>query len=129
MWRKLSFLAVLYFTQGLPYGFQIIALPVYLRAEGASLQSIGLASALSLPWMLKFFWGPAVDRYGSQRFGRRRSWIVPLQILLMVTCLVTGFLEPSATLGVLVAMVLAMNLAASSMDVAVDGLADRKSVV
>lgn len=123
MWRKLSLLAVLYFVQGLPYGFQIIALPVYLRAEGVSLAGIGLASALSLPWMLKFVWGPAVDRYGSPRFGRRRSWIVPLQVLLMLACLAAGWVEPSQGLVVLVAMVLAMNLAASSMDVAVDGLA------
>ena len=123
MWRKLSLLAVLYFVQGLPYGFQIIALPVYLRAEGMSLAGIGLASALSLPWMLKFVWGPAVDRYGSPRFGRRRSWIVPLQIVLMLACLGAGWVEPSRGLVMLVAMVLAMNLAASSMDVAVDGLA------
>lgn len=123
MWRKLSLLAVLYFVQGLPYGFQIIALPVYLRAEGMSLAGIGLASALSLPWMLKFVWGPAVDRYGSPRFGRRRSWIVPLQVVLMLACLGAGWVEPSRGLVMLVAMVLAMNLAASSMDVAVDGLA------
>lgn len=123
MARKLLLLSVLYFVQGLPYGFQIIALPVYLRELGLSLTQIGLASALSLPWMLKFVWGPAVDRYGSHRFGRRRSWIVPLQLCLAMSCALAAFVEPSQGLTLLVLLVLLMNLCASTMDVAVDGLA------
>lgn len=121
--HKLFVLSVLYFVQGLPYGFQLVALPVYLRAEGLSLTGIGLASVLSLPWSLKVIWGPAVDRYGSERLGRRRSWILPLQAALGVVCVVAAFVEPSAGLTALVVLVLAMNLFASTLDVAVDGLA------
>ncbi len=120
---KLFMLSVLYFVQGLPYGFQAIALPTYLRAEGLSLTAIGFAGALSLPWVFKVVWGPAVDRYGSRRFGRRRSWIVPLQIALAAACAAAAFIPPSAGLGILLATVFAMNLFASTMDVAVDGLA------
>lgn len=121
--RKLAILSVLYFVQGLPYGFQVMALPVYLRAEGVSLASIGLASFLSLPWSIKIFWGPLVDRYGSRRFGRRRSWIMPLQIALALACAAASLIRPGGDLAFLVACVLAMNLFASAMDVAVDGLA------
>ena len=120
---KLWILACLYFVQGLPYGFQLTALPVYLRAEGVSLAGIGMAGALSLPWVLKVVWGPAVDRFGSQSFGRRRSWILPLQVLLMLSCLAASMVEPGRGLIVLLSLVLAMNLFASTMDVAVDGLA------
>lgn len=120
---KLFVLSVLYFVQGLPYGFQLIALPVYLRAEGVSLVNIGLASALALPWSFKVLWGPLVDRYGSQRVGRRRSWILPLQALLGAVCALAAFVEPSRGLTVLLVLVLAMNLFASTLDVAVDGLA------
>jgi MFS family permease len=120
---KLFVLSVLYFVQGLPYGFQLVALPVYLRAEGMSLTGIGLASALSLPWSLKVIWGPAVDRWGSERLGRRRSWILPLQAALGAVCAVAAFVEPSAGLMALMVLVLAMNLFASTLDVAVDGLA------
>lgn len=123
MERKFWLLACLYFVQGLPYGFQVTALPVYLREEGVSLVNIGLAGALSLPWVLKVVWGPAVDRFGSRSFGRRRSWIVPLQAALMLTCLVASTVDPSRGLIILLSLVLAMNLFASTMDVAVDGLA------
>ena len=41
---------------------------------------IGLTSLLALPWALKFLWAPAVDRCSIPRLGRRKSWIVPLQL-------------------------------------------------
>lgn len=123
MQRKLGLLSILYLIQGMPYGFQLVALPVYLRAEGMSLTGIGLASALALPWSLKIVWGPLVDRFGSARFGRRRTWILPLQAALALSCAAVAFVPPERGLLLLLLGVLAMNLFAATMDVAVDGLA------
>ncbi|MFQ5527922.1 MAG: MFS transporter, partial [Thermoanaerobaculia bacterium] len=121
--QKLGILWALYFVQGLPFGFQATALPVYLREAGLSLTAIGFATALSLPWMLKAFWAPLVDRYGSRRFGRRRSWILPLELILAGLCASAAFLDPSSGLMTLLVLVFLMNLAAATMDIAVDGLA------
>ena len=121
--RKLAILWTLYFVQGLPFGFQATALPVYLRSAGVSLTGIGLATALSIPWMLKLFWAPLVDRYGSASFGRRRSWILPLQFALAALCALAAFLNPEEQLTPLLVLVLLMNLCAATMDIAVDGLA------
>ena len=121
--RKLRILWPLYFVQGLPFGFQATALPVYLREAGLSLTAIGFATALSLPWMLKALWAPLVDRYGSERFGRRRSWILPLELVLAALCVMAAFLDPNSGLKSLLALVFLMNLAAATMDIAVDGLA------
>ncbi len=121
--RKLAILWALYFVQGLPFGFQATALPVYLRSSGMSLAGIGLATALAIPWMLKIFWAPLVDRYGSERFGRRRSWIVPLQFALAVCCALAAYVHPDEHLTPLLVLVLLMNLCAATMDIAVDGLA------
>jgi MFS family permease len=121
--RRLAILWALYFVQGLPFGFQATALPVYLREAGLSLTAIGFATALSLPWMLKAFWAPLVDRYGSHSFGRRRSWILPLELVLASLCLWAAFLDPHSGLKTLLALVFLMNLAAATMDIAVDGLA------
>lgn len=123
MTRKLFLLSLFYFVQGMPYGFQVVALPVYLLSQGMSLVGVGLASALSLPWVLKIIWGPAVDRYGSRRFGRRRSWILPLQAGLAITCLVAAAVQPTDSVVTMLALALAMNICAATMDVAVDGLA------
>lgn len=123
LYRKLAILWALYFVQGLPFGFQATALPIYLRAAGMSLTGVGFATALSLPWALKLFWGPFVDRYGSEKFGRRKSWILPLQVSLMVSCGLAAFVPPSVHLGIVLTLVFLMNLFAATMDVAVDGLA------
>jgi MFS family permease len=121
--RKLGILWTLYFVQGLPFGFQATALPVYLRDAGMSLTGIGLATALALPWSLKIFWAPLVDRFGSASFGRRRSWILPLQLCLGLVCGAAALISPDEQLTLLLLSVLLMNLFAATMDIAVDGLA------
>jgi PAT family beta-lactamase induction signal transducer AmpG len=121
--RKLGILWTLYFVQGLPFGFQATALPVYLREAGMSLTGIGLATALALPWSLKVLWAPLVDRFDGGRLGRRRSWIVPLQLLLAGTCAAAALTSPGSALVPLLVLVLLMNLFAATLDIAVDGLA------
>jgi MFS transporter, PAT family, beta-lactamase induction signal transducer AmpG len=120
---KLVILSTLYFVQGLPFGFQATALPTYLRTQGASLTAIGLLGVLATPWSLKALWAPLVDRYGSERIGRRKSWILPMQILLCFTCAGASFIPLPVGLPTLMAMVFLMNLFAATMDIAVDGLA------
>ena len=120
--NRLAILAVFYVVQGLPFGFQATALPVYLTASGLSLTKVGFAGALSAPWLLKPLWAPLVDRWGSERFGRRRAWIVPLQAALASTCLACAFV-PAESLMVLLGLIALTNLFAATMDIAVDGLA------
>jgi MFS family permease len=119
---RLGILSVFYLVQGLPFGFQAKALPVYLTAHGLSLTEVGFAGAVSAPWLLKPLWAPFVDRYASARFGRRRSWIVPLQAALASTCLGLAFIPAEALLWFL-ALITLTNLFAATMDIAVDGLA------
>jgi MFS transporter, PAT family, beta-lactamase induction signal transducer AmpG len=121
--RKLGVLWTLYFVQGLPFGFQATALPIYLRTAGVSLTEIGLVMALSLPWSLKILWAPLVDRFGSPRLGRRRSWILPLQGALALSCLAAAAIPPGHRLRELLFLVFVMNLVAATLDIAVDGLA------
>lgn len=82
---------------------------------------MGLLAGLAAPWMFKFLWAPVVDRWWSPRFGRRRSWIVPLQALLVLACLAAAAVHHEVWL--LLGLVFVMNLLAATQDVAVDGLA------
>lgn len=36
---------------------------------------------VSLPFSLKIIWAPFVDTYYVKSFGRRKSWLVPIQLL------------------------------------------------
>jgi PAT family beta-lactamase induction signal transducer AmpG len=114
----LALLTSLYFVQGLPYGFQSIALPLFLTKSGLSLTAVGFAGALSAPWMLKLVWSPLVDRYGS-----RRSWIIPLQAMLACACMAAAYATVEDALPRLLALVFAMNVFTATQDIAVDAFA------
>lgn len=118
--KKLATLTLLYFAQGLPFGFQATALPLLLRERGVSLQAIGLSGLLAVPWLAKALWAPWVDRYGHPGFGRRKSWIVPLQAGLALCALIAARTERVEWLMLLVFV---MNLLAATQDIAVDALA------
>ena len=120
---RFGLLGALYFSQGLPYGFFIQALPVLMRQAGHSLEQIGFASLLALPWALKFLWAPWVDRLGSRTFGLRRSWIIPLQLTTAAVLLVAAAFEPGEHFAGIFAVVLIVNALSATQDIATDGFA------
>jgi predicted MFS family arabinose efflux permease len=121
--RKLTLLTTLYLSQGLPYGFFTQALPALMRQEGVSLEHIGLANLLALPWAIKFLYAPLVDHFGSERFGRRRSFILPLQGVAVVVLVVLASFDPRRSLVPLLVGMFVSNALAASQDIATDALA------
>ena len=125
----LVLLASLYCAQGLPSGLVAHSLPVLLRQNGVDLALIGLLKLLALPWLLKVLWAPWIDRIGSRRLGHHRGWILPLQGTVIVCLSGLALIAPQALFGsafwLLLGMLLLINLAAASQDVATDGLAVR----
>src|SRR6187399_2512819 len=121
--HKLGLLATLYLAQGVPIGFFTQALPVVMRQQGYALAWIGLSSLLGLPWALKWLWAPLIDARYSPRLGRRRTWLLGLQLataLLLLMLALTG--HEGAMVWLLVGSFVS-NLLAASQDVATDGLA------
>ncbi|WP_180014070.1 MFS transporter [Acinetobacter sp. YH16031] len=118
----------LYWAQGLPVGFMTHALPVILRADGVSLAHIGGFGLLMLPWSIKIFWAPLVDRHGSRSRGHYRSWIIPLQWLSVAVLIGLSFLPIQALnqplyLLIFFITLLVMNGIGATQDIATDGLA------
>ncbi len=116
--HKLAYLGLLYLAQGMPFGFQVMALPLYLREAGLSLTAIGFAGLLALPWMLKATWAPLIER-----IGRRRPVIIAMQVALLALCAAAAMTPPDGDLAALAAIILAMNAVTATQDIAVDGLA------
>lgn len=118
----------LYLAQGLPMGLTSQALPALLREYGASLTLISAAGLLSLPWSGKWLLAPWVDHHYFLRLGRRRSWILPMQLLSVLLLAALAFIEPSGTtlslslLALFTALAL-LNVCAATQDIATDGLA------
>ena len=121
--RKIGLLGSLYFSQGLPFGFFTLAIPVLLRKGGSSLGETTLSYLLSLPWALKFVWAPLLDRVGSPSFGRRRSWIVPMQLATVVVLVGVALRDPAGAFSFLLGAVFVVNLLSATQDIATDGFA------
>lgn len=119
----LLLLGALYFTQGLPFGFFVQAIPVLLRQAGHSLEKVSLASLLALPWALKALWAPLVDKHGSRRIGRRKSWILPMQVALAATLVGLSQAPPTSGVRWLLVAFFVVSIFSATQDVATDALA------
>ncbi|KAH7358478.1 acetyl-CoA transporter 1 [Plectosphaerella cucumerina] len=78
--RNFLLLVLLYFLQGIPMGLAGGSVP-FLMKDHMSYSEIGIFSLASYPYSLKLFWSPIVDAVWSPKFGRRKSWILPIQML------------------------------------------------
>lgn len=68
------------FASGLPYALTDDAFRAWMTKSGFDLKQIGWLSLVSLPYSLKFFWSPLIDRFRLPFLGRRRGWIVATQV-------------------------------------------------
>ncbi|WP_343055208.1 MFS transporter [Azospirillum oleiclasticum] len=121
---SLSLIGALYVAQGVPLGFAFEALPVLLRSAEAPLSVIALLPLAALPWVLKLLWAPFVDNHGSAALGHRRGWILAMQAVLAVSlALIALFPLGAASAPWAIGFVLLGVVAASTQDIATDGLA------
>lgn len=82
-------LVLLYFLQGIPMGLAGGSVPFLLKPY-LSYGQIGVFSLASYPYSLKLLWSPIVDAVWSRRFGRRKSWITPIQLISGVAMIYLG---------------------------------------
>lgn len=112
------------FGSGLP--FLLIAsqtLSTRLRDVGLDLGSIGLISLASFFYLLKFLWAPLIDRYAfplTAFLGRRRSWLLVSQVVVMLALIALAFTRPDLGVGPLVGWVLLASFAGATQDSVVD---------
>ena len=69
--RRLIVLLLLGFASGLPLFLTGSTLKAWMTDEGLSLGTIGLFSFVTLPYSLKVFWAPILDRYALPGLGRQ----------------------------------------------------------
>src|SRR5207344_1660028 len=78
---RLTAFFLLYVTEGIPLGFTATAIATQMRRQGLGPEAIGaFVASLYLPWAFKWIAGPIVDTFSSDRFGRRRTWIILMQL-------------------------------------------------
>jgi MFS transporter, PAT family, beta-lactamase induction signal transducer AmpG len=107
------------FSSGLPLFILISLLTAWLRESGVDLKAIGLLALVQFPYVWKFLWAPLCDRYGF-RFGRRRSWMLVSQILLLAAIPAFGFLSPTQDMRLITLLAIGIAFLSASQDIAID---------
>lgn len=82
-------LVLLYLLQGIPVGLGFGSVPFLLKAK-LSYSQVALFSLASYPYSLKLLWSPVVDAIYHPRIGRRKSWIIPIQLISGITLIFLG---------------------------------------
>lgn len=77
--RNFLLLIFLYFLQGVPIGLALGSVPIILKKH-LSYSQVGIFSLAAYPYSLKLLWSPIVDAVWSPVLGRRKSWILPMQM-------------------------------------------------
>ena len=96
--RRLIIVFLMGFASGLPFLLSAATLSIWLTEAGISLTAIGLFALVGTPYNLKFVWAPLIDRvplpWLSRRLGRRRAWMMLIQLGLMASIIALGLSKP-----------------------------------
>ena len=68
-------------------GLALGSVPFILR-EHLSYSELAVFSLSGYPYSLKLFWSPIVDSVFFRSIGRRKSWIIPMQLIIGTTMLI-----------------------------------------
>ena len=122
--RRVLIVMFLGFSSGLPLALSGSTLLVWMREAGVDLGTIGLFALVGTPYTIKFLWAPLVDALDvpvlSQRFGRRRGWLLLSQLLLMAAIVFLGACDPSMSPLIVAAGALLVATASATQDIVVD---------
>lgn len=120
--QKFYVLFSLYIAQSIPMSFFSSIMPVIMRQENFSLESIGLIQLVKLPWIIKFLWAPFVDRY-TKTAKDFRNWIFGSEIFYAIIIFAIGFLSLEVNFTLIIAMIIVAFIASATQDIATDAYA------
>jgi PAT family beta-lactamase induction signal transducer AmpG len=121
--RKSSTMLAFGFSSGLPFALLIGTLNAWLGEAKINLATIGVLSWIGLSYSFKFLWSPVVDRWklpGLERLGRRKSWIVLCQAIMIAGFAGLASTDPATSIGTFAIFAVITALASATQDVAVD---------
>ncbi len=112
------------FSAGLPLLLVFGTLSFWLREAGIDRTTIGHLSWVGLAYGFKWAWSPLVDRLPlpllTRWLGRRRSWLLLSQCVIIGALVAMAFTDPRLTLAPMVWGALAVAFGSATQDIALD---------
>lgn len=112
------------FSAGLPLLLVLGTLSFWLREADIDRTTIGFLSWVGLAYAFKWVWSPLVDRLPlpglTRMLGRRRSWLLFSQLLIVAGLLGMSFMDPKQSLQPLVWCAVLVAFGSATQDIALD---------
>lgn len=112
------------FSAGLPLLLVFGTLSFWLREAGIDRTTIGFLSWVGLAYGFKWVWSPLVDRMPlpllTRWLGRRRSWLLAAQALIMGALVMMAMTDPRLALTPVVWCAIAVAFGSATQDIALD---------
>ncbi len=121
-WHKFPLLFSLYIAQSIPMSFFSTVVPVIMRQENYSLESIGLLQLVKLPWILKFLWAPIIDNK-THNSRQLRQWIIVSEIFYAIVIFSIGWFNLDSNFQLIVILMVVAFTASATQDIATDAFA------
>lgn len=118
--RKLLVLLALGAASGFPNQVTESALQAWLKDAGHSNTSIGLLTYVAIPYLLKPLWAPLLDRFPLPFLGRRRGWMLAIQLALALAIASLAFADPTRSLATVALVALIVVFLSASQDIVID---------
>lgn len=112
------------FSAGLPLLLILGTLSFWLREAGIDRSTIGYLTWVGLIYAFKWMWAPLVDRLQipllTKLFGRRRSWLLFAQALIILGLVGMSTVDPKLALNSIVWCALLVAFGSATQDIALD---------
>ena len=114
------------FMSGFPWVLIGSALSLWLKENDLSRSTIGWAGLIFGVYAINFLWSPLIDRihipYLSKKIGHRKSWIISMQFLILLSLITWSTLSPSENLWLVIAVGLGIAISSATQDITIDAL-------
>ena len=118
--KRLLIVLILGFSSGMPYALISSTLQAWFSSAGMSVMATGTLSLLGLPYVYRMLWAPILDRYSLFNIGKRRSWILVMQILLLLGFNLLAWLSPLTHPNLMMSLALLLACFSATQDIAID---------
>jgi len=118
--RRMAVVFLLGFSSGIPFLLIGSTLQAWLHDAKVSLKDIGFFAFVLWPYTLKFLWSPLMDRFVPPLFGRRRGWMLVMQLALILAISAMAFTDAAQSRMTLAVLAMLVAFASASQDIVID---------
>ncbi|MBF0538877.1 MAG: MFS transporter [Nitrospirae bacterium] len=118
--RRIAILLPIGFASGLPLALTGSTLQALMTSYGVDIRTIGLFALVGLPYTVKFLWSPLMDHLVPPYLGRRRGWMLLMQLALMLSIALMATISPRSSPALMAAVALIVTMSSASLDIVAD---------